>query len=190
VPERTEARSLADLVDVLSPGCLVVVVAIAHPASLTKQQHFPKSKVRGPTQLLSAQRPRLASPPIANSADKQPAVAHELLAGPMRARAARLLAQLEGIKRKHRGEAGRRREDDVREFLDDFLPGRLAVSGGEIVATDGSISPQMDLIVYDRLETPLIDRSESSVVVPIEGVCGVIEVSTRLDGSKMADDVA
>jgi hypothetical protein len=101
-----------------------------------------------------------------------------------------MYAQFEGIKRKHRGEAGRRREDDVREFLEAFLPERIGIGSGEIAASDGSVSPQVDLIVYDRSKTPLLDRSKSSIVVPVEGVYGVIEVSSRLDVTKLREDVA
>jgi hypothetical protein len=108
----------------------------------------------------------------------------------MQAWAERMYAQFEGIKRRHRGETGRRREDDLREFLRAFLPARLGIGTGEIAASDGSVSPQVDLIVYDHLETPLLDRSESSIVVPVEGVYGVIEVSSRLDVTKLREDVA
>lgn len=107
----------------------------------------------------------------------------------MQAWAAQMFVQFESIKRKHRGETGRRREDDVREFLRSFLPQRLGVGTGEIAASDGSVSPQVDLIVYDALETPLLDQSESSMVVPVEGVFGVIEVSSRLDITKLREDV-
>lgn len=103
--------------------------------------------------------------------------------------ARRMRAQFEEIRRTHRGEGGRRREDDVREFLQQFLPQKLAVGTGEIVAANGEVSPQIDLIVYDALETPLLDRSESSVVVPVEGVYGVIEVSSNLTTSKFTEDV-
>jgi hypothetical protein len=115
---------------------------------------------------------------------------HDLLSGPMQAWAGRMIAAFEGIKRKHHGESGRRREDDVREFLRAFLPQRLGIATGEIAASDGSVSPQVDLIVYDRLETPLLDNSESSAVVPVEGVYGVIEVSSHLDTSKLNEDIA
>lgn len=110
------------------------------------------------------------------------------LYGPMEAWAQKMRAQFESIHRKHKGESGRRREDDLKEFLRAFLPRRLAVGTGEIVATDGEVSPQVDLIVYDALETPLLDRSESSVVVPIEGVYAVIEVSSNLTSRKLAQD--
>lgn len=78
----------------------------------------------------------------------------------MQAWAARMYAHFEGIKRRHRGETGGRREDDLREFLRSFLPERLGIGSGEIAASDGSVSPQMDLIVYDALETPLLDQAE------------------------------
>lgn len=115
---------------------------------------------------------------------------HDLLSAPMRAWAERLYAQFQGIHRQHRGEAGRRREDDIREFLRAFLPTRFGIGSGEIASADGSVSPQMDVIVYDELETPLLDRAESSIVVPVEGVYGVIEIASRLDVTKLRQDVA
>lgn len=114
---------------------------------------------------------------------------HDLLSAPMQVWAERMRAQFEGIKRRHRGESGRRREDDVREFLRAFLPDRLGIGTGEIAAADGTVSPQVDLIVYDRLKTPLLDRSESSIVVPVEGVYGVIEVASQLTVSKLREDL-
>jgi hypothetical protein len=117
------------------------------------------------------------------------AQAHDLLSGPMRAAAGRMRAQFESITRQHRGEAGRRREDDVRDFLHTFLPQRLGVGTGEIVASDGSRSPQTDVIIYDRLETPLLDSAESSIVVPVEGVYAVVEVASDLQTGKLEEDL-
>lgn len=112
------------------------------------------------------------------------------LADVMQDRADRMFSAFERIRRRHRGERGRRREDDVRDFLRAFLPSRFGVDTGEIVATDGTVSPQVDIIVWDALETPLLDSSESSIQVPIEGVYGVIEVASRLDSAKLARDAA
>jgi hypothetical protein len=111
------------------------------------------------------------------------------LGGPMAARAATMLAYYRAVQRKHRGLSGGRREDLLRDALRDFLPSRLAVERGEIVSSDRSRSPAIDLIVYDALETPLLDRSDAGgVVVPIEGVYAVIEVSSMLDTRKLQDD--
>lgn len=46
----------------------------------------------------------------------------------------------------------------------------------------------MDVIVYDALDTPLLEKSESSIVVPIEGVYAVMEVSSHLDARKLEND--
>jgi uncharacterized protein DUF6602 len=106
----------------------------------------------------------------------------------MRAAAGQLRLRFDEIVREHRGEAGRQREDDVREFLSRFLPHRLGIASGEIVASNGDTSPQLDIIIYDALETPLFDESNGSIVVPIEGVYGVVEVASKLDAAKLRAD--
>jgi len=121
-----------------------------------------------------------------DAAESKPPFLH----GPLTAYAKSMRARFEEIQRRHRGESGRRREDDVRDFFTRFLPARLAVETGEIATSDGSVSPQIDLIIYDAIDTPVLDRSDSSVVIPIEGVYGVIEVSSRLDGPKLKADLA
>lgn len=90
----------------------------------------------------------------------------------------------------HRGESGRRREDELRAILQDFLPRRFAVSSGEAVSATGEVSHQLDIIIYDALETPVFDRGPSSVVIPIEGLLAAVEVASRLDSSKLAQDAA
>lgn len=101
-----------------------------------------------------------------------------------------MLAYYRAVRRKHKGLSGGRREDLLRDTLRDFLPARLAVERGEIVSTDGSRSDAVDLIVYDALETPVLDRSQAGgVVIPIEGVYAVIEVSTKLGGPKLKEDL-
>jgi hypothetical protein len=81
------------------------------------------------------------------------------LRGPIRSAARNLRSRFEDIQRQHRGEQGNQREDDLREFLTSLLPKRFALSKGEIIATEGpeSRSPAMDIIVYDALNTPLVD---------------------------------
>ena len=68
------------------------------------------------------------------------------------------------------------------------MPGRLEIGTGEIAAANGDVSPQMDLIVYDRLHTPLLDGTDSSILVPVEGVYAVIEVASNLSSSKLKED--
>jgi hypothetical protein len=112
------------------------------------------------------------------------------LHGPMSVAARTLRARFEDIEHEHRGEAGRQRQDDLRDVLGAHLPGRLALAGGEIIASDGAVSPEVDIIIYDALNTPLLASSGSSVKVPIEGVYGVIEVASRLDSRKLREDAS
>ncbi len=52
----------------------------------------------------------------------------------------------------HRGERGRQREDNLRKFLSDHLPAAYGVATGEILPYKGNkLSPQCDIIIYDRL---------------------------------------
>jgi hypothetical protein len=110
------------------------------------------------------------------------------LRGKMTVWAQDMRTRFDQIRRRHRGEQGRQREDVVRDFFKDLLPGRLEIGTGEIAATNGDVSPQMDLIVYDGLHTALLDRTDSSVVVPVEGVYAVTEVASNLTATKLRDD--
>jgi hypothetical protein len=105
--------------------------------------------------------------------------------------AARLRARYEEVQRKHRGESGRTRELAVAtELLARFLPKKLAVASGEVVATSGTTSPQHDILIFDAAETPIFNDADGSVVVPIEGVYAVVEVASTLDRAKLREDAA
>jgi hypothetical protein len=91
----------------------------------------------------------------------------------------------------HRGESGADFEGALRQFLSEFLPKRWGVGTGEIASSNGARSPQHDVIIYDAIGTPVIHRSESSgIIVPVEGVHAVVEVTRQLDGRKLAQDAA
>jgi hypothetical protein len=86
-----------------------------------------------------------------------------------------------------RGEA---REGVVRGFLRDWLPKKYAVGNGEVIGPDGQRSRQMDIVVYDELNSPLIFRqADSPQVYPIESVYGVIQVKSRLTPSELTDSL-
>jgi hypothetical protein len=110
------------------------------------------------------------------------------LHGPMAEAAGRLRLTFDRITRSHRGELGARREVPVREFFERFLQDRLAVTHGQIITTTGEESPQLDVIIYDALETPMLDASESGSLVPIEGVYAVVEVASNLTTAKLRQD--
>jgi hypothetical protein len=88
----------------------------------------------------------------------------------------------------HDGSKGTLREDALRNFLKDRLPGICAIGSGEIVGPkNDTASQQCDLIIYDRLRGIPLLYGESSQVYPIECVFGTIEVKSSLSKEKLLD---
>lgn len=81
----------------------------------------------------------------------------------------------------HSGSKGSVREDRLRlDFLDKYLVGTVAVLGSsEVVAADGQVSRQSDVLIVDPSVPPLWD-AEGYRVVPAEAVDAVIEVKSQL----------
>ena len=68
---------------------------------------------------------------------------------------------------KHRGLRGRIREITVvRDFLSPRLPKQLELATGEIVSSDGSVSRQMDVVVFDGLKCPGFSEGRGSTHPP------------------------
>jgi hypothetical protein len=89
---------------------------------------------------------------------------------------------------KHNLEKGLGNEQALRDLLAWFLPRRFGIGKGKIVNSQGEMSRQLDIIIYDALQCPtlFIDENENQIV-PIEGVYGVIEVKTTLTASTLKD---
>ena len=82
------------------------------------------------------------------------------------------------------GEAGSQVEIFVRETLRKLLPARFRLTSGYIVSksnieNDNDI-PQCDLIIADAFIPPLYKITGDIEVVPVEAVCGVIEIKRSL----------
>ena len=81
----------------------------------------------------------------------------------------------------------------VTEYLKKYLPGKYGVTSGEIIDSDGNVSKQQDIIIFDRLNTmPLFslnNDSETQSRVPIENVYAVIEVKSTLSNSEIDDAI-
>jgi hypothetical protein len=89
---------------------------------------------------------------------------------------------------RHKGERGRKRESGVAEFLRENLPEAYGVGTGELFsfAVEGT-SPQCDIVVYDRMRTPVFGKQGSVQQIPIEGVFAVVEVRSVLDSHALKD---
>lgn len=86
----------------------------------------------------------------------------------------------------HAADKGGNREEILRDFLTKHLPARYGVAKGEIATKSGQRSHSADIIIYDALSTPIL-YSESTAVLPIEGVYGIIEVKSRLSKTEFLD---
>ena len=88
---------------------------------------------------------------------------------------------------KHMGERGSEREAVLKSFLSKYLPTRYGISSGEIIDTEGGISHQCDLIIYDHFNSPLLLAGENIRIFPAESVFAVIEVKSVLSAKEIDD---
>ena len=80
---------------------------------------------------------------------------------------------------------GEANESIVRTFLEDRLPKSVGIGRGQIVDKYGNKSKQLDVIIFDALNTPVlwVDDANEHRLFPSESVRAVIEVRTRLHAS-------
>ncbi len=93
---------------------------------------------------------------------------------------------------KHHGERGRLREIQVLDFLAERLPANYSVGTGHIADARGSVSGQMDGLVFHAASSPkLYTERNSTAYQPglffIESVAAVISVKSRLDKKELVD---
>ncbi len=67
------------------------------------------------------------------------------------------------------------------KYLKTYLPKRYTADKGFVIDSDGLISEQQDIIIYDRQYTPTLLDQEGVLYVPAESVYGVIEVKQELN---------
>ncbi|MEU2498072.1 DUF6602 domain-containing protein [Streptomyces pseudogriseolus] len=87
---------------------------------------------------------------------------------------------------KHRGSKGTVREAQLlSNFLRKYLPRTvIAEHSGEVIATDGQVSGQCDVLIMDPSTPPFWDEQDYRIV-PAECLYGVIEVKSFLDSKEL-----
>lgn len=87
---------------------------------------------------------------------------------------------------KHQGSTGTFREDALKTFLlSGRLPEKYGIGSGEVIGPNSEVSRQSDLVIYDRLNCPVLLFEESVQIFPSDAVYGVIEVKSRLTKQKL-----
>lgn len=79
----------------------------------------------------------------------------------------------------HWGEDGRYKEIILMNILRRYLPKHISVGTGFILCSNGGISKQIDLVIYDN-RYPVIFSEGDFVIVSPNNVLGIIEVKTKI----------
>jgi hypothetical protein len=74
---------------------------------------------------------------------------------------------------------GEQREEPVREFLRQNLPDVFGVATGEVLDSLGAHSPQLDVLVFDRIRNFPVHRG-SAAILPAEALLASFEVKSML----------
>lgn len=72
-----------------------------------------------------------------------------------------------------------------RAMLGQYLPERYCVTEGFVLDSQGSISDQLDIIVYDRHFSPLLFDEDGMRYVPAESVYAIFEVKAHIDAGNL-----
>lgn len=95
----------------------------------------------------------------------------------------------------HAGEKGRGLESAVMDFIRGLLPDEYGLDTGFIAYRQGDnddvkLSPQLDIIIYDRVRGVALADLGTARVFPLEAVYGYVEVKTELNATELAKAVA
>ncbi|MFN0199933.1 MAG: DUF6602 domain-containing protein [Bacteroidia bacterium] len=87
----------------------------------------------------------------------------------------------------HPGTKGDSLENVWIEWLKNYMPNRYCIDKAIIIDSDGSLSDQIDLVIYDQQYTPFVFTQNGVHYIPAEGVYAVFEVKPDLEGSTSSD---
>jgi len=71
------------------------------------------------------------------------------------------------------------------DMLSAYLPNRYCADKAFVIDYEGSISDQIDIVIYDRHYSPFILRQNGSTYIPAESVYVIIEVKSTLNSSNI-----
>lgn len=83
----------------------------------------------------------------------------------------------------HPGSKGDSLENVWIEWLRKYLPNRYCVDKAIIIDSNGDLSHQIDLVIYDQQYTPFVFSQNGIHYIPAEGVYAIFEVKPDLQGN-------
>jgi hypothetical protein len=99
----------------------------------------------------------------------------------------RLLAQ---VYSSHHGKLGRDREAVLQRFFSTYLPQRFGVGTGFALLGAEQVSTQQDVVIYDRLNNPVLFPESAAPLFPPSALAAVIEVKSKLTQPELRKAVA
>lgn len=88
------------------------------------------------------------------------------------------------------GEKGGLRERRVRDFFEKYLPNKYGVASGHIIDRRGAVSLQEDVVIFDRINCPVLKVDPYYHVFPCESVYATVEVKSVLNPKAVAECVS
>jgi len=89
----------------------------------------------------------------------------------------------------HYGERATETENILIQFLNNHLPKRYAASTGFIIDNENNLSKQLDVIVYDAINSPVFRKDEKVMILPSDNAAIAIEVKSNLTKLELKDAV-
>ena len=83
----------------------------------------------------------------------------------------------------HPGTKGEAAEVEWRAMLNQYLPRRYSADTAFVLDCDGSISEQIDIVIYDRQYSPFLFNQNEAKYLPAESVYAVMEVKQSLSAT-------
>jgi len=80
----------------------------------------------------------------------------------------------------HSGEFGAYKERTLGELIEFIIPFKFNITDGYVINSSDETSTQCDLILYDKLNTPLIEFGNRFQFIPVESVVAIGEVKSTL----------
>lgn len=111
---------------------------------------------------------------------REPPKEHIPLAKLLESAAENMAANLKRRLIVHPGELGTGREQIVREFLASHLPRRFEVSTGFAFDCTGSVSKQLDIVIFDASVCPRFEIPGGKFIFPCEAIVAVGQVKSSV----------
>ena len=81
----------------------------------------------------------------------------------------------------HPGTKGDVTEDNWLSWMKEFLPKRYAAESAFVIDSEGNVSEQIDIVIYDQQYSPIVFNHSGALYITAESVYAVFEVKQTLN---------